>query len=988
MLVLCTVGILAQSREEKKARADAILKKATAQMREETRASRTAVIEALPEARRLYQDLGDKKKYIEALAMTGAAYQKLGEYRKALDVFYEGLKLLPPDDDYERIAVFKFIGTNHLELGEREKALEFLNKAVEVSEKISYRLHKAEALIVLGDAYASFADIDQAFSRYDQAAGILEGIGRDDMRADLLTKTGITLANAGYLDRAFKNYEVALELMDKQKNERGRGLVLNNRGSAHLSANSKQVAIADFEAALKIFEGGGENDKNLQALALTNLSQALAGIGERDKGLKMAKRALDLALEKSDRPLEAFARNNLGVLMASLGEHAQALAEFKLVERIRKDLDDRQGEVGLFNNIGLMHMFLGENEKAAEYFNAALAVPGNPSQVLTYNNLGTLQARTKDFAKAIKFADMALDAHKKTGELALYPTTLNNKAVATYRLGKNAEATELFDQAVVAYRSGNDRHGEAIAFGNLMYLWRDLGSRGLAIFYGKMSVNQLQTLRADIRSIEGDIQQSFLGTVDNVYRQLIELLVADGRVAEAEQVLRMLKDEEYFSFVGRDGAEIPSLDQRLELSTAEMTAEQQLNGVKPKAGILADEDLAALKTVSSRRLAILKAKPAGLPLSDQPAGGSRSAVRDWKDPNTVMVSTVVAPNSLILIVTSAKSRRAFTVAVSEEVLSRKVGQFRKAITDRGDTRPVSQELYDLIVGPIKPQLKALWAKTIVWSLDKFLRYLPIPALKDEKSGYVAQEFATVIMAQAGRQDLAISPKGKSQWRVLAAGVSQGTADLEALPFVPSELCSIAREPSQECEGRRGVIPGTRMLNARFTYASFTQAVPNYRVAHIATHFKFISGTKAEGLGSYLLLGNGEKLTMDKVRRSNGLFAGIELLTLSACDTAYGSKTADGREIEGFGVLAQKQGARSIMATLWRGDDESTRDLMVAFYSRYRQAGMTKSEALRQAQVDMIGVSRNGSKTPFGGAKAAKFSHPYFWAPFILIGNWR
>lgn len=244
------------------------------------------------------------------------------------------------------------------------------------------------------------------------------------------------------------------------------------------------------------------------------------------------------------------------------------------------------------------------------------------------------------------------------------------------------------------------------------------------------------------------------------------------------------------------------------------------------------------------------------------------------------------------------------------------------------------------------------------------------------------------MAQAGRQDLAIIPKGKAQWRVLAAGVSQGSNELEALSFVPSELCSIVREPSPECEGRQGVIAGTRMLNARFTYASFSQAISKYRVAHVATHFKFISGTKAEGLGSYLLLGNGEKLTMDKVRKSNGLFAGIELLTLSACDTAYGSKTADGRDIEGFGVLAQKQGARSIMATLWRVDDESTRDLMVAFYTRFRQAGMTKAEALRQAQIDMIGLSRNGNKKQASGGEAGKFTHPYFWAPFILIGNWR
>ena len=137
-----------------------------------------------------------------------------------------------------------------------------------------------------------------------------------------------------------------------------------------------------------------------------------------------------------------------------------------------------------------------------------------------------------------------------------------------------------------------------------------------------------------------------------------------------------------------------------------------------------------------------------------------------------------------------------------------------------------------------------------------------------------------------------------------------------------------------------------------------------------------------------------------------LFRGVELVTLSACETARGEVGADGREIESLAVLTQQQGAASVLATLWPVADVSTTKLMRSFYAlRTENPGMSKAEALRQSQISLLGKTPSNLSVDAGSTVSAtansagsterkattadtRFAHPYFWAPFVLIGNWR
>jgi CHAT domain-containing protein len=217
--------------------------------------------------------------------------------------------------------------------------------------------------------------------------------------------------------------------------------------------------------------------------------------------------------------------------------------------------------------------------------------------------------------------------------------------------------------------------------------------------------------------------------------------------------------------------------------------------------------------------------------------------------------------------------------------------------------------------------------------------------------------------------------------------------------VVRELQEIIRDPVSNTTA--GVLPGTIKLDEAFTASTLLAALrQGYPVVHIASHFQLRPGDEA---ASFLLLGDGYHLSLSQVKTWPAVLSGVDLLTLSACNTAIGGMGADGKEVEGFAVLAQRQGAKAVLATLWPVEDRSTHEVMQTFYRlRVTQPGLSKAEALRQAQLrlftgpgaltTMASEQGRGLVSPPHEPAAAlprgvqppqtPYAHPYFWAPFI------
>ena len=226
----------------------------------------------------------------------------------------------------------------------------------------------------------------------------------------------------------------------------------------------------------------------------------------------------------------------------------------------------------------------------------------------------------------------------------------------------------------------------------------------------------------------------------------------------------------------------------------------------------------------------------------------------------------------------------------------------------------------------------------------------------------------------------------------AFGLTHRVEGFKALASVASELNAIVGPQA---------LPGKIWLDDNFTEATLENAIETRSpVIHLASHFVFKPGSEE----SFLVLGDGTRLYMSTIK--NYSFRKLNLLTLSACETALGGgRNENGREVEGFGAQALRRGADAVLATLWKVNDEGTALVMQRFYKLLEsEPGMTKAEALRQAQVELIKRRTSASSGQDGGTATAqnraatpeippaprrseRMAHPYYWAPFVLMGNW-
>jgi CHAT domain-containing protein len=275
------------------------------------------------------------------------------------------------------------------------------------------------------------------------------------------------------------------------------------------------------------------------------------------------------------------------------------------------------------------------------------------------------------------------------------------------------------------------------------------------------------------------------------------------------------------------------------------------------------------------------------------------------------------------------------------------------------------------------------------------------------------------------------PEGPHEARALAT--TEAREPFPALPGAAREIEAIIKNSGAGENGApvsagtsksagpkaEAVLPGRSYLNGDFTLDTLVDSLASKaQIVHIASHFRLVPGNIAL---SELLLGDGDTLNLSAISNMVSLdFNGLDILTLSACDTASGEVKGDGAEVEGFGEIVQNRGASAVLASLWPVDDLSTASLMREFYRLRYVEGMGKSEALRGAQTavmragpdvapgaqgaqDTQGTDNRGAAVSAAAAAGASgaagsaatprwegsgWSHPYYWAPFVLMGNWR
>jgi CHAT domain-containing protein/tetratricopeptide (TPR) repeat protein len=872
----------------------------------------------------------------------------------------------------------------------------------------------------------------KALGYYQQALELYREVMDRDEEADVLDHMGVRCYLLHQYEKAIDYYEQALEIRRKGKDRAKVENTLNKLSSTHISINQYEKAIGYYEQALAIHRQ--IKDREGEAKVLTNLGHVYNTVSQFEKAIAYLEKALVIARTFKDRAGEGSTLNNLGAVYLDLGQYEKAIGYYERALAIRREVKDRQGEGGVLTNLGVVYSILRQYERAIAYYEQALTihreVKNQMGEGSILTNLGAVYKNLREPEKAIGYYEQALVIHRDTKSRLGESNILANLGSAYVDLSQYVRAVDYFEKALVVYREAKIRTGEGLLLSNLMVVRNKQNQPRLAIFYGKQAVNTYQTIRGEIRGLDKDLQQGFLKSKEGVYRALADLLIAEGRLPEAEQVLRMLKEEELFEFVRRDQKAVDALARIALTKTEEQWAQRYLQvgdrltvlgqemqtlRAKPNPSAQEQDRMLALENgLQAARLAFAEfskelaqslgqSQAAGQQVINLETSGNLQSVLVEFGTGTVALYTVVGQEKTWVVLVTPEIRKPVEVSITATDLNRKVLALRESLQNpTRDPRPLAKELYDLLVKPFEEDLQTVGAQTLMWSLDGVLRYLPIAALYDGQQ-YLIERYQPVVFTLAGQQLLNKEPW--QDWKGAGLGVSKPHAGFDPLPGVVEELRGIIREE----KSKTGVLPGIVAMDEAFTERALQMALlRRYPVVHIASHFQFQPGDETD---SFLLLGDGSRLSIAELKGYN--FAGVDLFTLSACATALGSG-GDGKEIESFAMLAQKNGAKAVVASLWPVADKSTKALMQTFY-RVRQSkkGTSKATALRQAQLMLLygqtseataitkraasAVRPENAREPsdpdnsvptFTPDPNARYAHPYYWAPFILIGNWR
>ncbi|MBI3988966.1 MAG: CHAT domain-containing protein [candidate division NC10 bacterium] len=728
------------------------------------------------------------------------------------------------------------------------------------------------------------------------------------------------------------------------------GLIAFQRGAF------EQAVFSWLEAA-RFYEQEGKFDK--QGEALTSLAQAYQSLGQYVQALKSLERALALAEKSGDRP-------RIASVLGSLGN---------------------------------AYIATGPVEKASRYLNAGLELArklGNSGLVaVILNNLGNLFTSQKQYTEAIGAYTESLHLVKETGNHTLAARALTNAAMAAFQNGQPQEAKTLLDMALEQMSGLGPSHDKAYGLITIGLGYHDLRPH-LPDAKDSLSLLASKTFNEAIFVAEalGDPRAAsyafgYLGKLyedEHRYQEALQLtrraVFAAQQVNAPEslyrwqwQTGRLLKAlgnaNEAISAYRRAGSTLQSIRQEVSVGYGS-TRSSFREAVGPVYLELVDLLLQRAASIQERAqyepylmearqtVELLKAAELRDYFRDDCVDVARSRITRLEivSQTAVVIYPILLPDRTELLVSLPTGLKRVSVQVRAETLTQEVRQLRRNLEKRTTREylPHAQKLYEWLIRPLEPDLASLPIDTLVFVPDGPLRTIPMAALHDGQR-FLISKYAVAITPGLDLTDP--RPLQRERVKVLAVGLTESVQGFPPLPYVSLELEALQR-----------LYGANRLVNQDFLVSSVEKELKEepFTIVHIASHGQFSSD-----VAKTFLLTFDDKLTMDRLDQSVGLLRfrdePLELLTLSACETAAG----DDRAALGLAGVAVKAGARSALATLWYINDQASSILIAEFYQQLQDPSVSRAIALQRAQLKLLNNPR--------------YQHPGYWSPFLLINNW-
>lgn len=931
----------------------------------------------------------DRRAELETLNSIGYVYIYLGENYRALNFFGKVLDDLKsfrqPNQDVEmqreHARALNNIGETYYSLSNLPKALDYLKKALALWEELSDRRAQALAHLNIGYTYADSGDPQDASEHYFQSLSLWQAVG--DRRGEALTNTAIGGVRSllGEKQSAFDFHKRAMQLFRVIGNYQGEAAALNGIAQVYEDLNQPDLAFDNYNGALRLYEQIGNRD--YVALNWYYLGRVYYSVGKSEQARDFFERSVQLSRQVGDKRVEAHALQGLGKVYESLGHKERALDEYNQVLKLYQHSGDQRWQARTLNSIGYIYYSSGKTQRALSYYEQALAlsraVEEWREEISTYYNMACVERDRGRFDEALSHIAASIDL------IESLRTKVVSEDLRTSYFASVHQHYELYTDLLMQLHKRNPDKGYAVT---ALQASERARARSLLEDLTAERINLQQGVSPELLEHERALQQQ----LDLKLEYQTRVLNGNHTDAQATELAREVRDlmaryQDLRSDIRRQSPRYAILTQPELLRVEDIQSE------------LRDDDTLLLEyTLGSQRSYLWAVTPASVTVYELPG---RAEIEDL-------------------------AGRVYSLLTARQpVDGEKPAQYRErvSIAEAGYWQEAA-ELSRVLFGQVATQFRA---KRLLIVCDGALQYIPFEALprpEPAEAGEGRSLAAEVshdgdpvpllmeheivrlpsasVLAALRREESAARPPSKLI-AILADPVFDKYDSRIHTPSNPAaknmpesddtELnCSlrdaveeggdltIPRLPStsREAKAIMGLIPaGEGMLATDFKAnraVVMSGELSNYRIVHFATHGIFNNEhPELSGIVLSLVDENGSPQNgFLRIHDLYNLHLPADLVVLSACRTGLG-RNVTGEGIIGIARGFMCAGTKTIVASLWKVNDEATEELMKNFYNAMLKDGLPPSAALRAAKINMWQQER--------------WRSPYFWGSFVLQGEY-
>jgi len=942
--------------------------------------AQTQAIRHFEEALSYWRALGDKLMAAHALYYIAEGHWRLGRMQQSLSYYGQARQQALEAGEQREVATAEtFIADLHGLLGEPRKSLEYYDRAILQWRFLKDTYSEARTLHKLSLAYTMLGATRKALERYHQALEVWRNLGNRQQMAVTLNGIGGVYETLGEWQKALEHYDHALALYQANGNRRSAAIALNNLGFMYEQLSESRKAMEYYERALTEWRALGA--RNEEAWTLINVGAIYARMNVPQKALEHYQRSLQLRRAENDRLGEGIALFLMGDLHA-LSDPRKALEYYDQALPLLRAAEDRWREALALRGLGMLHISLGDLPRANGYLNQALAlfrnVGAQSGEAQTLYGLAKLDRERGDFAAVLRRIESAIALIERTRadvrsqQLRASYTASTQKfyeiqidtlmrlhqtrpaegfdalAVQASERARARSLLELLVESRVDVREGVD----AALLERELYLTRQLNAKATRQLELGANSPQFAPLKQEISQLENEFEmvRAAIRKDNPRYDALVQ--PQPLTLAEIQQQL----DDDTLLLEYKLGDEVSWLwaitNRTLKTYELPKRVQIELAAARFRQHLTARSLAGKGETPLQRRRRIAEAD-AQLPEAAKILSGMilDPAAGQFADKRLIIVPDGALHYVALAALPSPENGRAGGHG-GKQIRSSQSAIRNPLIVDHEivilpSVSVIASQRREMAGRPIAPKLLAVFAD-------------PVFHVEDERFGRTAKRPAT-----ATQEPQPASRNIEHQSEEAFGGLAR---KLPRLPFTRREADRILALAPADATYKS---TGFKAIRS----AALDPELGSYRYLHFATHG--LLDSERPGLSALALSMVDERgQPQDGFLRVNDIYnlkLPVELVTLSGCQTGLG-KAVKGEGLIGLTRGFMYSGAARVVVSLWNVNDQATSELMARFYRKMLKGNQRPAAALRMAQVDMW--------------RQEQWRAPYYWATFVLQGEWR